>query len=100
LILASVGQKVTLKVGEAADGDPAGGPYDVIMLNGATEIVPDKLYQQLRNGGGRLVGVFAATTPSRAMIATRWHGEVGERTLFDAAAPTLPGLERVPHFVF
>jgi protein-L-isoaspartate(D-aspartate) O-methyltransferase len=91
---------VTFKGGEAADGDPAGIPYDVIVLNGATEVVPEKLYQQLRNGGGRLVGVFAATRPSRAMIATRWHGEVGERILFDAVAPTLPGLERVPHFVF
>ena len=100
LILAAVGLNVTLKMGEAADGDPAGEPYDVIILNGATEIVPEKLYQQLRNGGGRLVGVFAATRPSRAMIATRWHGEVGERTLFDAVAPTLPGLEQVPQFVF
>jgi protein-L-isoaspartate(D-aspartate) O-methyltransferase len=99
-ILAAVGQNVTLKVGEAADGDPAGGPYDVIILNGATEIVPEKLYQQLRNDGGRLVGVFATTRPSRAMIATRWHGETGQRTLFDAVAPILPGLERVPQFVF
>ena len=97
---AAFGQNVTLKVGEAADGDPAGGPYDVIILNGATEIVPEKLYRQLRNGGGRLVGVFATTRPSRAMIATRWHGETGERTLFDAVAPTLPGLQRVPQFVF
>ncbi len=100
LILAALGQNVALKRGEAADGDPAGAPYDVIVLNGATEVVPQKLYQQLRDGGGRLVGVFAATRPPRAMIATRWHGEVGERTLFDAVAPTLPGLERVPHFVF
>jgi protein-L-isoaspartate(D-aspartate) O-methyltransferase len=99
-ILAALGENVTFKRSEAADGDPAGVPYDVIVLNGATEVVPEKLYQQLRNGGGRLVGVFAATRPSRAMIATRWHGEVGERILFDAVAPTLPGLERVPHFVF
>ena len=99
-ILAALGENVTFKGSEAADGDPAGVPYDVIVLNGATEIVPEKLYQQLRNGGGRLVGVFAVTRPSRAMIATRWHGEVGERILFDAVAPTLPGLERVPHFVF
>ncbi len=100
LVLASLGENVTLKGGKAPDGYNAGAPYDVIVLNGATEVVPQTLYQQLRNGGGRLVGVFAATRPPRAMIATRWHGEVGERTLFDAVAPTLPGLERVPHFVF
>jgi protein-L-isoaspartate(D-aspartate) O-methyltransferase len=99
-VLAALGESVTLKVGGAADGDTAGAPYDVIVLNGATEVVPDKLYQQLRDGGGRLVGVFATTTPSRAMIATRWHGEVGDRSLFDAAAPILPSLERIPQFVF
>jgi protein-L-isoaspartate(D-aspartate) O-methyltransferase len=34
------------------------------------------------------------------MIMTRSHGDLGHRTLFDAAAPTLPGLERRPEFVF
>jgi protein-L-isoaspartate(D-aspartate) O-methyltransferase len=99
-VLAALGENATLKVGDAAEGDPAGAPYDVIILNGATEIVPEKLYQQLRDGGGRLVGVFATMTPSRAVIATRWHNEVGDRSLFDAAAPTLPGLQRIPQFVF
>jgi protein-L-isoaspartate(D-aspartate) O-methyltransferase len=99
-ILAALGESVTLKMAEARDGDPAGAPFDVIVLNGATEIVPGKLYQQLRDGGGRLVGVFATTTPSRAVIATRWHGEIGDRALFDATAPTLPGLQHLPQFVF
>jgi protein-L-isoaspartate(D-aspartate) O-methyltransferase len=40
------------------------------------------------------------TQPPRATIATRSHGEVGYRTLFDAAVPVLPGLERLPAFVF
>ncbi len=35
--------------------------HDVIVLNGATEIVPERLCGQLRNGG-RLVGVFADIT--------------------------------------
>jgi protein-L-isoaspartate(D-aspartate) O-methyltransferase len=99
-VLASLGENVTFKVGEAADGDPSSAPYDVIILNGATEVIPEKLYQQLRDGGGRLTGVFATTRPSRAVIATRWHGEIGDRLLFDAVAPTLPGLQRVPQFVF
>ena len=48
---------VTVRAAEAADGDPANAPYDVIVLNGATEVTPDRLYGQLRDGG-RLVGVF------------------------------------------
>ncbi|MBR1229471.1 protein-L-isoaspartate O-methyltransferase [Bradyrhizobium sp. AUGA SZCCT0176] len=82
-----------------ADGDPAKAPFDVIVLNGATEIVPQKLYGQLRDGG-RLVGVFAMSQPQRATIVTRSHGDFGNRALFDAAVPVLPGMERLPAFVF
>jgi protein-L-isoaspartate(D-aspartate) O-methyltransferase len=69
------------------------------VLNGATEIPPDRLCRQLKEGG-RLVGVFAMTQPPRATIVTRSHGDFGYRTLFDAAVPVLPGLERLPAFVF
>jgi protein-L-isoaspartate(D-aspartate) O-methyltransferase len=90
---------VTFKVAEAAAGDPEGAPYDVIILNGATEVTPEPLYGQLKDGG-RLVGVFAMSRPARAMIVTHSHGDFGNRVLFDAAAPVLPGLERRPAFVF
>jgi protein-L-isoaspartate(D-aspartate) O-methyltransferase len=92
-------QNVAVKVAEPAAGDPADAPYDVIILNGATEVVPEALCGQLRNGG-RLLCVFAASRPPRATIMTRSHGDLGHRTLFDASAPVLPGLERVPAFVF
>ena len=90
---------VTVRTAAAGDGEPASAPYDVIVLNGATEIVPDRLFAQLAEGG-RLVGVFAATKPSRAMVVTHTHGDFGHRTLFDATAPVLPGLERLAEFVF
>ena len=90
---------VTFQAAAAAEGYPGGAPYDVIVLDGATEIVPERLYAQLGEGG-RLVGVFAMTKPPRAMIVTRSHGDFGNRSLFDATAPVLPGLERLPAFVF
>ncbi|THD63617.1 MAG: protein-L-isoaspartate O-methyltransferase [Bradyrhizobium sp.] len=90
---------VTVKAAAAADGDPANAPYDVIVLNGATEVTPDRLYQQLRDGG-RLVGVYATTQPQRATVVTHSHDDFGYRALFDATAPVLPGLERLPAFVF
>ena len=90
---------VTCKAAPCADGDSASGPFDVIVLNGATEVVPEGLLAQLKEGG-RLVGVFARTTPQRAMIVTRSHGEFGHRALFDAAAPVLPGLSQAAAFVF
>jgi protein-L-isoaspartate(D-aspartate) O-methyltransferase len=90
---------VTIKIAAAALGDPADGRYDVILLNGATEVPLDGLCRQLEEGG-RLVGVFATSKPAHAMIITRSHDECGSRVLFDAAAPILPGLERVQEFTF
>lgn len=90
---------VTVSVADPASGDPAHGPYDVIILDGATEIAPEKLYGQLKMGG-RLAGVFAQNRPSRAMLITRSPADFGDRVLFDASAPVLPGLARVPAFSF
>jgi protein-L-isoaspartate(D-aspartate) O-methyltransferase len=90
---------ITVRVAGVAEGDSADAPYDVIILNGATEIVPEGLYRQLKDGG-RLVGVFAMTQPQRATIVTRSHHDFGNRPLFDAAVPVLPGLERPAAFVF
>ncbi|HMA08891.1 MAG TPA: protein-L-isoaspartate O-methyltransferase [Ramlibacter sp.] len=99
-VLAGLGlANLSFKAAAAADGDPANAPYDVIVLDGATEVTPDRLYRQLKDGG-RLVGVFATTKPARAMMVTRAHGDFGSRALFDAAVPVLPGLERLAAFVF
>jgi protein-L-isoaspartate(D-aspartate) O-methyltransferase len=99
-VLAGLGLgNVTVRAADVAEGDPANAPYDVIVLDGATEITPERLYGQLKDGG-RLVGVFAQTRPPRAMIVTRSHGDFGYRALFDATAPVLAGLERRPAFVF
>lgn len=99
-VLAGIGLgNVTVKAAAAAEGDPASAPFDVIVLNGATEVTPDRLYRQLKEGG-RLVGVFAMTQPPRATIVTHSHDDFGHRALFDATVPVLPGLERLPAFVF
>jgi len=45
---------VTVIHGPLADGAPAAGPYDVILIDGGAEIVPDLLCGQL-TPGGRLV---------------------------------------------
>jgi protein-L-isoaspartate(D-aspartate) O-methyltransferase len=99
-ILAGLGlSNVTVRTAAAAEGDATDAPFDVIVLNGATEITPERLYRQLKEGG-RLVGVFATTQPPRATIITHSHDDFGNRALFDAVVPVLPGLERVPAFIF
>jgi len=90
---------VSVKTAAMAEGDSANAPYDVIILNGATEIALEALLRQLKEGG-RLVGAFALTKPQRAMIVTGARGDFGYRALFDTAIPVLPGLEQPPGFVF
>ena len=99
-VLAKLGfHNVTVRTAAPSEGDETNAPYDVIVLAGATEIIPDRLYRQLKEGG-RLVGIFAISRPQRAMIVTHSHGDFGGRALFDAAVPVLSGLERPPAFVF
>lgn len=90
---------VTVRTAAAATGYAADAPYDVILLNGATEVVPEGLFAELKEGG-RLAGIFAAQQPQRAVLVTRSGDDFGHRVLFDATAPVLPGLERLPAFVF
>lgn len=86
-------------VAAPAEGDSAHAPYDVIVLEGATEVVPESLYRQLKEGG-RLVGVFATGNVQRATLVTHSHDDFGSRILFDASARLLPGMQRTPEFVF
>lgn len=74
-------------------------PYDVIMLNGAAEIVPDAWLEQLADGG-RLGVIVRDGAAGHARIYTRSGDAVGFRTVFDAAPPLAPGLARAPSFAF
>jgi protein-L-isoaspartate(D-aspartate) O-methyltransferase len=92
-------QHVSVMTGALIEGWPDGGPYDVILLNGMSEILPEALCRQL-NEGGRLVGVFGEGSAPKAMVYLSERGEVSGRSVFDAAAPLLPGFVKPPAFVF
>jgi protein-L-isoaspartate(D-aspartate) O-methyltransferase len=85
--------------GPLAGGWPKGAPYDVVVLEGATEVVPHALYEQLKDGG-RLVCVLGSGPGSKAMLCRRSGGEVGGRPVFDASAALLPGFTKTPVFAF
>jgi protein-L-isoaspartate(D-aspartate) O-methyltransferase len=97
--LAAIGAaNVTVIAGPLIAGAPAQAPFDVILLNGATEIVPRDLCRQL-NEGGRLACVFGRA-PGRATIYRSASGHVTGQPAFDAAAPLLPGFAKPAEFVF
>jgi protein-L-isoaspartate(D-aspartate) O-methyltransferase len=74
-------------------------PYDVIMVEGAVEVVPPALFSQLKEGG-RLLAVVGAAPMGKATIYQLSNGHVTAQPLFDAAAPPLPGFAKPPAFVF
>src|SRR5689334_2694612 len=94
----NVGDTVKVVTGPLRAGWEAEAPYNVILLNGATEVMPQRLFDQLADGG-RLVCILGAA-PGKAMLYVRSGAEVGGRPLFDANGPILPGFERAPAFVF
>ncbi len=85
--------------GSLTAGWPAGGPYDVIVLEGASEFAPEPLFRQLRDGG-RLVCVLGASPGAKATVFSRTGDEIGTRHIFDAAAAVLPGYVKPAEFAF
>jgi protein-L-isoaspartate(D-aspartate) O-methyltransferase len=90
---------VSVVSGPLADGWPQGAPYDVVVLEGATEVVPHTLCRQLKDGG-RLVCILGSGPGSKAMRYRRSGEEVGGREVFDASAALLPGFAKTPVFAF
>lgn len=71
---------VAVVAGDLEKGYAAEAPYDVIFINGAVEIIPAALFEQLRDGG-RLVAVEGFGNASRAKLYVRESGRTsGERT--------------------
>jgi protein-L-isoaspartate(D-aspartate) O-methyltransferase len=85
--------------GPLTAGWPQGGPYDVIVLEGATEIPPEAFLPQLREGG-RLVCVLSSGPGAKAMLYMRSGDELGGRPIFEANAAVLPGFAKKPVFAF
>ena len=85
--------------GPLTAGWPQGGPYDVIVLEGASEIPPDAFLQQVKEGG-RLVCILSSGPGAKAMLYTRSGGELGGRPIFEANAAVLPGFAKRPVFAF
>jgi protein-L-isoaspartate(D-aspartate) O-methyltransferase len=85
--------------GPLEEGYPSEGPFDVIVVEGAVEVVPDALLSQLKEGG-RLVAVVGYGRAAAAKVFTRSAGEVGSRDAFDAAVMPLPGFRKPQAFVF
>jgi protein-L-isoaspartate(D-aspartate) O-methyltransferase len=93
-------RNVAVVEGRLAAGYAARAPYDVILVNGAVAAVPAEFVGQLADGGRLIAVVKAKSGMGGAVLMTRAGNAFGQRILFDAATPLLPGFAAPPGFEF
>jgi protein-L-isoaspartate(D-aspartate) O-methyltransferase len=81
-----------------SEGAAKHGPYDVIMIEGGVEAVPETILAQLKEGG-RIGCIFMEDALGVARIGYKIDGDVTWRFAFNASAPVLPGFEAPKGFV-
>ena len=88
--------------GDLGAGYAAGGPYDAVVVEGSVPDIPDRLLEQVKEGG-RLVAVRTRKPKMRqgkAYLFVQVKGDTRGTSEFDAAAPPLPEFAPAPSFAF
>jgi protein-L-isoaspartate(D-aspartate) O-methyltransferase len=83
--------------GALRDGAAKSAPYDIVMIQGAVEVVPDAILAQLRDGG-RIACIFAEGALGVVRIGRKIDGAVNWRYAFNAGAPVLSGFQKEAAF--
>lgn len=78
-------------------GAPQHGRYDVITLQGAVEILPEAVADQLKDGG-RIAALFVEGALGEVRIGHKSGKKISWRMSFNAGAPVLPGYVRAEQF--
>ena len=78
--------------GPLAEGAAKHGPFDVIMVQGGVQTIPQALIDQLQEGG-RIVALFQEGALGSVKVGYFIDGTMSWRFVFNAGAPVLPGFE-------
>jgi len=99
--LAAKARELGINVIEAplAAGDPEGGSYDLILIDGAIEEIPEAIIAQLADGGRLGTALIDRGVP-RLAVGRKSGGAFGYLTFGDAGVPALPGFSRPKEFTF
>lgn len=93
------GSGATLVQGSLAAGNPAGAPYDFVLIDGAVEEVPAAIIAQVADGGRIATGLIEQGV-TRLAVGRVVGGAVGFITFADAAIAPLPGFSAPRGFSF
>jgi len=84
---------VAVHVGALAEGAAKHGPYDVVVLQGAAEHLPEAIIDQVKEGG-RIAALLVEGALGTVKIGYKIDGVMSWRFAFNAGAPVMPGFER------
>lgn len=91
------GVAVDVVQGALAKGAAAKGPFDVILIEGGVEQVPQAVLDQLAPGG-RIAAIFMSGELGVARVGYAQGAALTWRFAFNATAPVLPGFAATKSF--
>lgn len=99
-VLAHIGCEVTAVENEPELAAQTGGaPYDLILIDGAVEYIPESFIEQLAEAG-RLGAALIERGVSRLIVGRKAGGAFGYFSIGDAEVAALPGFTRPRAFTF
>ena len=96
---ALAGSEVELVEGPLHEGHAAGGPYDLILIDGAVESVSDAIIAQLTEDGRLATGIVERGV-TRLAVGRRAGGGFGLTVFTDSSTAILPGFAKPRTFSF
>lgn len=91
---------VTVELGNGAEGWPKGAPYDVIVISGALEVLPDAFLKQIKVGG-RIAAILGEAPSMTANIITRVSDTAFDTVkVFETSVKPLSMAAKPSHFEF
>ncbi len=91
--------EIKLVQGPLVEGFAPGAPYDLIVIDGAVEFVPDAIIAQLEDGGRLATAIFEDGV-CRLALGRRAGEGFGLASVSDRAAGILPGFLKPRTFTF
>jgi protein-L-isoaspartate(D-aspartate) O-methyltransferase len=91
---------VMVELGDASRGWSNHAPYDVIVLSGGVEVVPQALLEQLKPGGRLFAFVGEAPMMEAQLITRVAEGGFNTVNVFETVVPPLRNFPKKESFVF
>lgn len=90
---------VTVRVADGSKDTLPEGPFDVILLSGSVEVLPQALLSHLKEGG-RLAAIVGQQPMMRFTLVTKQNCQTTTTTPWDLVVPRLQGFATAPRFTF